>query len=73
MTETNTKPTRVEISKKLVLINSARFLPTNMLEIFLLIWFQQHLLKCATLGTNLAFWIQKHNARPLYITEYLHV
>jgi len=46
--ENNTKPARVEISKKLVLINSASSLVTRMLSISVLIWLQQYLLKRIT-------------------------
>jgi O-antigen/teichoic acid export membrane protein len=48
MTDTNTKPARVEISKRLVLINSASSLVTRMLSISVLIWLQQYLLKRIT-------------------------
>lgn len=49
MNSTNTEiPSRVEISKKLVLINSASSLVTRMLSISVLIWLQQYLLKRIT-------------------------
>ncbi|MCK5378212.1 MAG: hypothetical protein KAJ78_02360, partial [Acidobacteria bacterium] len=48
MADTSTESTRVEISKKLVLINSASSLVTRMLSISVLIWLQQYLLKRIT-------------------------
>jgi len=42
------KPPRVQISKRLVLINSASSLVTRMLSISVLIWLQQYLLKRIT-------------------------
>ncbi len=41
----NTAPQRVEISKRLVMINSASSLVTRMLSISVLVWLQQYLLK----------------------------
>lgn len=48
MTESTTKSRRVEISKRLVLINSASSLVTRLLSISVLIWLQQYLLKRIT-------------------------